>query len=87
MTINFLACLKSVSSHLRSSNQDDTKSKQLWKKNIYIHNIRMINLPLNELKLIAKSRRIKGYKSMSKKGLLNALNESESVESEKNLMM
>ena len=44
----------------------------------------MINLPLNELKLIAKSRRIKGYKSMSKKGLLNALNESESVESENN---
>ena len=57
------------------------------KKRKNIHNIRMINLPLNELKLIAKSRRIKDYKSMSKKGLLNALNESESVESEKNLMM
>ena len=56
----------------------------IMKKYIYIHNIRMINLPLNELKLIAKSRRIKGYKSMSKKGLLNALNKSESVESEKN---
>ena len=56
----------------------------IMKKNIYIHNIRIIDLPLNELKLIAKSRRIKGYKSMSKKGLLNALNESESVESEKN---
>ena len=57
----------------------------IMKKNIYIHNIRIINLPLNELKLIAKSRRIKGYKSMSKKGLLNALNESESVESENNV--
>ena len=59
----------------------------IMKKYIYIQDIRMINLPLNELKLIAKSRRIKDYKSMSKKGLLNALNESESVESEKNLMM
>ena len=54
------------------------------KKRKNIHNIRMINLPLNELKLIAKSRRIKGYKIMTKNGLLNALNESESVESGNN---
>ena len=44
----------------------------------------MMNLSLNELKLIARSRRIKGYKRMSKKRLLSALNELESVESEKN---
>ena len=43
----------------------------------------MLNLSLSELKLIAKSRGIKGYKSMSKERLLSALNESESVESEK----
>ena len=45
----------------------------------------MLNLSLNELKLIAKSAGIRGYKSMSKKGLLSALSESESVESEENL--
>ena len=44
----------------------------------------MLNLSLNELTLIAKSRGIKGYKSMSEDRLLSALNESESVkESEK----
>ena len=45
----------------------------------------MLNLLLNELKLIARSRHIKGYKSMSKERLLSALNESQLVESEKNL--
>ena len=45
----------------------------------------MLNLSLNELKLIARSRNIKGYKSISKERLLNALNESESAESKKNL--
>ena len=44
----------------------------------------MLNLSLNKLKLIARSRNIKGCKSMSKKRSLSALNESESVESEKN---
>ena len=39
----------------------------------------MLNLSLNKLKLIAKSRGIKGYKSMSKERLLSFLNESESV--------
>ena len=43
----------------------------------------MLNLSLSELKLIAKGRGIKGYKSMSKERLLSALNESESVESKK----
>ena len=37
----------------------------------------MPNLSLNELKQVAKMRRIKGYQSMSKKRLLNALDESE----------
>ena len=45
----------------------------------------MLNLSLNELKLIAKSRGINDYKSMSKKRLLSAPNKSETVnESEKN---
>ena len=44
----------------------------------------MINFSLNELKLIAKSRRTKGYKNMPRERLLNALNESESVQSENN---
>ena len=35
MTINVLACLKSVSSHLRSSNQYDTKTNNYEKKYIY----------------------------------------------------
>ena len=41
----------------------------------------MLNLSLNELKLVAKLRGIKGYKIMSKEKLLSALSESESVES------
>ena len=45
----------------------------------------MLNLSLNELKLIVKSRGIKGYKIMSEDRLLRALNASESVkDSEKN---
>ena len=36
------------------------------------------------MKLIAKSRGIKGYKSMSKERLLSALSESKLVESKKN---
>ena len=39
----------------------------------------MLNLLLNELKQMAKMRRIKGYKKMSKKRLLNALDELESA--------
>ena len=37
----------------------------------------MLNLSLNELKQMAKMRRIKNYKNMSKERLLSALNESE----------
>ena len=43
----------------------------------------MVDLSLNELKLIVKISGIKGYKSMSKERLLSPLNESESVESKK----
>ena len=39
----------------------------------------MLNLSLNELKLIAKSRGIKGYKRMSEDKLLSALNASEPI--------
>ena len=46
----------------------------------------MLNQSLNELKLIAKSRGIKGYKHMSQDRLLSVLNASESVKkSEKDL--
>ena len=37
----------------------------------------MLNLSLNELKQMAKMRRIKNYKNMSKERLLNALDKSE----------
>ena len=45
----------------------------------------MLNLSLNELKLMAKLRDIKGYKSISRERLLRGLSESESVENRKNL--
>ena len=38
-----------------------------------------LNLSLKELRLIAKSRGIKGYKNISKEKLLSALDESEST--------
>ena len=39
-----------------------------YKKNFLVFNgIRMPNLSINKLNLIAKMRRIKGYKNMSKK--------------------
>ena len=41
----------------------------------------MLNVSLKELKLVAKSRGIKGYRSMSKERLLSALSELELVES------
>ena len=44
----------------------------------------MSNLLLNEQKQIAKMRRIKNYKNMSKERLLSALDESESAESKNN---
>ena len=70
------ACIKLVSGCLKS-----------YKKFFFVHNIRMINLSLDELKLIAKSRHIKDYKSMSKERLLSALNESESVYKVKRILM
>ena len=45
----------------------------------------MLNLSLNELKHIAKMRRIKSDKDMSKERLLSVLDESESAKSKKNL--
>ena len=45
------------------------------------HSISMLNLSLNELKLVSKSRSIKGYKNMSKERLLSALSESDLVDS------
>ena len=45
---------------------------------------KMLNLSLNELKQIAKMRRMKNYKNMSKERLLSALDELESAESRNN---
>ena len=45
----------------------------------------MPSVSLNELKLIIRSRHIKGYKNVSKERLLGALSEPESVKIEKNL--
>ena len=42
---------------------------------IFLHILCFLNLSLNELKLVARSRGIKGYKSMSNERLLNALSE------------
>ena len=50
---------------------------------MFLCSIRTPNLSLNELKEIAKMRRVKGYKSMSKEKLLSALDESESARSGK----
>ena len=44
----------------------------------------MIKLSLNEFKLIAKFRGIKGYKSMSEDELLSSLEESESLKESEN---
>ena len=41
----------------------------------------MLNLLLNELKLVTKSKGIKSYKSMSKEKLLNVLSEPKLAES------
>ena len=53
---------------------------QLYKKKFPSHkfclvNIRMINLSLNELKLIAQYRNISDYENKSKKDLIKALSE------------
>ena len=51
---------------------------------MFLRTITKSNLLLNELKQIAKMRRIKNYKNMSKERLLSALDESESAESKNN---
>ena len=42
-----------------------SESKDIFKKK-FVQSIRMLNLSLEQLKLIAKNRGIKGYKNMSK---------------------
>ena len=44
----------------------------------------MLSLPLDDLKIVAKSRDFKGYKSMSKENLLSDLSKPKLVESENN---
>ena len=64
--------------HLKKQPQYIIKNKSIF------HDINMLNLSLNELKLVTKSRGIKDFKSMYKERFLSALNESEPIESEKN---
>lgn len=49
------------------------------------HSIRALNLTEKELKLIAKSRDIKGYKRMSKDELLSSINASRPIKSNKTI--
>ena len=55
-----------------------SESKDIFKKKI-VQSIRMLNLSLEQLKLIAKNRGIKGYKNMSKDKLLGILNAPEPI--------
>ena len=63
-----------------------TKNKINTKKLFFVKGIRMLNLSLNELKLIAKNRGIKGYKSMFEDRLLSTLNASESVKESETML-
>ena len=49
-------------------------NKKILKKICFVHSIKMLNLSLTELKVIAKMRVIKGYKCMSEDELVSALN-------------
>ena len=49
-----------------------------YKKIYVLVNIKMINLSLDELRLIAQSRNIRNYENKSKEDLTKALSESES---------
>ena len=55
------------------------QKRTFFLKKFFVHSIKILNLSLKELKLIAEIRGIKGYKSMSEDRLLSALNASESV--------
>ena len=46
------------------------------KKFFFLHNINIINLSLDELKLTAKNRNIEGYKNKSEEDLIKIFNES-----------
>ena len=45
----------------------------------FVDGIKMLSISRNQLKVIAKIRGIKGYKSISKDRLLSALNASEYI--------
>ena len=76
--------LKVRSSHARSSHPRSMPSERQSKFSAKSKQILKSLNELNELKLIAKNRGIKGYKRMSEDRLISALNASKSVkESEK----
>ena len=59
-----------VSSHLKSNHPNHNYGKKIMS-----HNIRMLNLSLNELKLVAKSRGIKDYENKSEDDLIKIVSE------------
>ena len=61
---------------MRSLSLHPKQNKQLEKNIFFVKHIRMINLSLNKLKQIAKSRSIKDYKNKSKEYLKKILSES-----------
>ena len=59
-------------SHPRSKHNAVPKTNN-YKKNFFVQSIKILNLSLNELKLIAKSRSIKDYKRKSEDELIKIL--------------
>ena len=64
--------------------QGNAKSKHLFLKR-FVQSLRMLNVSLKELRLVAKNRGIKGYKSMSKSTSLNILNRPEPIKENKTI--
>ena len=76
--INNLDLLKFSKKWLIVLNCLKSLRKQLRKNFLFRVDIRIINLSLNELKLISKSRGIKGYKNKSKDELTKIFSKPES---------
>ena len=58
------------------------KVSKKYRKNFFVHSVKILNLLIKELRVIAKMRGIKGYKSLSEDELLTTLNLSKTNFSE-----
>ena len=74
--IIILTCLNSVSSHLRSNHLRSNHPRS-HNKNLFGLLIKVINLSLEELKIIAKFRKVKDKKYKPKDELMEILSEPE----------